>query len=431
MNGPSKLWVIEAAGGPARQVQPQFATASWPVWSPDGKSLLFLGKSGSERVGWWLSPVREGTPMQIQPPAGSEQAINGWFPYAWRGGRVVFSSNKFGRGSGGAQILEANLALGAERILSAPHRLTSGITTEDSPSVAADGSLVFASLATNVDVYMAPLVAAAAKATGKLERLTRDIGDDSFPSISPDGTRLVFTSSRSAGSGIWTKDLASGRETLLVKGGDGHLSPDGSTVAWDANGTVLTLPFTGGETRTICRDCGSVNGWSPDGSKLLFTDYSPRNLLLVLDIATGQKTLLAHKGRIYLRSCSPDGRWIVASAGDGNQLLVAPFRVSEPLTASDWTPITDGSHRDTWPTWAADGNLLYFTSDRDGYFCIWAVPVDGRTGRPAGNPAAVLHLHGTLRMPVNWRHLSAARDKLVFSLEERTGNIWMLKTGRH
>jgi len=429
LGGISKLHVMDAAGGPARQVQPEFTMAAWPVWSPDGKYLLFLGAGKDDSQGWWVTPIPEGKAEKVQPPAGSEEAIKNWYPYAWHGDRVVFSSNKFVKGAEDAHILEVLLPAKTWKIPSPPHRLTLGLTTEDSPSVSTDGSLVFASMASNVDVYTAP-VSAEGKVTGSLVRLTRDIADDFAPSISRDGSRLAFLSTRLGEGGIWTTDLSTGKEALLVKpGSNPYISPDGSTVAWNNrdNRTIFSMPFQGGASRSICQDCGSVNGWSGDGGKIVFTDYSPRNLAGVLDIASGRRTLLPHKGRVYLRAFSPDGRWIAASAENPQQVLVSPFPPGDAQTADNWIPLTDGAHRDGWPCWSPDGNLLYFTSDRDGPACIYAQRFDARTGRPAGEPFAVLHLHGSRRMKSNMRHLAVARDKLVFSLEERTGNVWMLR----
>ena len=39
LNG--KVYVVSSNGGPPREVQPQFAYAFWPVWSPDGKQWSF------------------------------------------------------------------------------------------------------------------------------------------------------------------------------------------------------------------------------------------------------------------------------------------------------------------------------------------------------------------------------------------------------
>ncbi len=60
--------------------------------------------------------------------------------------------------------------------------------------------------------------------------------------------------------------------------------------------------------------------------------------------------------------------------------------------------------------------------------CIWAQPLDPSTKRPVGEPFPVLHLHGALlRMRPNLAAFSISQAKLAFSLEEQTGNIWMLK----
>jgi len=71
--GRRRIFVIPANGGQPRQIQPDFFTASRPVWSPDGKHLLFRGArdpkaaeggtvrlvggstgSGAGRPNWWL-----------------------------------------------------------------------------------------------------------------------------------------------------------------------------------------------------------------------------------------------------------------------------------------------------------------------------------------------------------------------------------------
>ena len=99
--------------------------------------------------------------------------------------------------------------------------------------------------------------------------------------------------------------------------------------------------------------------------------------------------------------------------------------------AGDRIPITDGKEMDLKSYWSPDGNLLYFLSDRDGFRCIWAQPLDAGNERPDGEAKSVLHFHGGRRSlrgvgnRVSAIRLSVARDQLVFALGELTGNIWM------
>ena len=85
---------------------------------------------------------------------------------------------------------------------------------------------------------------------------------------------------------------------------------------------------------------------------------------------------------------------------------------------------------DRYAEWSPDGNMLYFLSERDSFRCIWAQRLDPVTKRPTGDAFAVRHFHTSRRSlttigdPVNLG-LSVAIDKLIFSMVERTGNIWM------
>jgi len=103
-----------------------------------------------------------------------------------------------------------------------------------------------------------------------------------------------------------------------------------------------------------------------------------------------------------------------------------------PAAAADeWISITEGDSWEDKPRWSPDGNLLYFTSERDGFRCIWARRLDPSTKRPRGAPFAVFHSHtarlNLMNVGLGPLELAVARDKLVFNMAERTGNIWMAK----
>jgi hypothetical protein len=72
--------------------------------------------------------------------------------------------------------------------------------------------------------------------------------------------------------------------------------------------------------------------------------------------------------------------------------------------------------------------LLYGELNRDGFRCIWAQRLDPATKHPVGSPFAVFHSHNTRLSLGNQGAYSTpvvGRDKMFFSMGERTGNIWM------
>jgi hypothetical protein len=53
----------------------------------------------------------------------------------------------------------------------------------------------------------------------------------------------------------------------------------------------------------------------------------------------------------------------------------------------DWTLLIDGLNLGRQPFWAPPGKLVYFLSDRDGYRCIWAQPIDANSRQPSELPS--------------------------------------------
>ena len=74
------------------------------------------------------------------------------------------------------------------------------------------------------------------------------------------------------------------------------------------------------------------------------------------------------------------------------------------------------------------GSLSYDISDRDGFDCVWAQRLDRATERAVGAPLPIYHAHGA-RQSVGG--VAIGRGRLILTLSERTGNIWMAEwTGR-
>jgi Tol biopolymer transport system component len=82
------------------------------------------------------------------------------------------------------------------------------------------------------------------------------------------------------------------------------------------------------------------------------------------------------------------------------------------------------------PRWSADGNRIYFLSDRDGFRCIWARDLDPKTKTPVGSIRPMLHLHNSRLSLLHVANtgdvgISPVGEKLIFSMGELTGNLWM------
>src|SRR5262249_16266867 len=120
----------------------------------------------------------------------------------------------------------------------------------------------------------------------------------------------------------------------------------------------------------------------------------------------------------------------VIDAATRRQIFIAPVRGDAVPGEAEWLPVTDGSGLDRNAVWSPDGSLLYFLSERDGFRCIWAQRLDHGAKRPVGAPFAVHHFHQARHslMPaqeVSRIGLSVVRNKIIFSMAETRGNIWL------
>jgi hypothetical protein len=96
----------------------------------------------------------------------------------------------------------------------------------------------------------------------------------------------------------------------------------------------------------------------------------------------------------------------------------------------DASRAVDVVRSDDWlnsPRWSPDGTRLYHLSRRDGFYCIWAQPIDPATRTARGEPVAVQHLHRSPRLtaPRGMFLISVGRHRLVFNALQRTGDILM------
>jgi serine/threonine protein kinase len=460
----SEIYVMPASGGQARALvfHPPVHTARYPIWSPDGKYLMFCGSPGlhpnaqRETYDWWVASVETGAVFKTEAFSALDKAglLTSYTlaPGAWLNDQVLFSAGPKRQSLPGghipnpnesANLWQAGISHDNWKITGPPRRLTFGTDLTARFSVASTGQVVFSSLSENFDVWSLPIDSSKGKVQGPLERLTQDAAGDSYPSITADGKRMVFWSDRSGNADIWWKDLENGQERRLTLDPAYEtfpmISPDGSAFAyWSVEAPkqpeIFLAPLGSdghpGPAHKVCEDCGNLSDLSADARTLSYGD--PAGGISVMG-ATGEKTALAKVLPNFAADprFSPDGRWIsfhTIESPVSRRIYVAPA----PGIAGPWIPITDGTGMDRLTAWSPDGGMLYFISEADGFRCIAARRLDPKTKQPIGSVFYVYHFHNARRsmmslINVNMARLSVARDKMVFTLLERTGNIWTMK----
>ena len=238
-------------------------------------------------------------------------------------------------------------------------------------------------------------------------------------------------------------DFQTEKTERVAPGVQPNLLPDGSKVVFWTSGGVIIRSLDGSEPdRQLGLSSPIPLLVPPDGSEIVYATWDVDRREHTWEIHSinvetpGKTTRVLHhpKYQLWPESFTPDGRWITFVAAPRassrlTQVFVAPYRGGGLIEEKDWIEITDGSSGDAWPRFSPDGNRMYFVSDRDGFHCIWTQRLDPQTKKPVpGGLREVRHFHSA-RLSMNIRRdlggLSVARDKIVFSLAERTGNIWM------
>jgi Tol biopolymer transport system component len=444
------MFVVAAGGGTPRQVQPQFLSAHHPIWSPDGKHLLFMGRPASSRparedLDWWVTPAAGGQPVKtgthaefrrlgLSPPVWPRVPLT---PSHWSQDYLLFS--RLSKDS--TNLWTLPFSSRTFRIAGQAQRLTFGVGLEVNATISPSRDIVFADVRENYEIWSLPIDADRGLIKGPLQRMTHNAGIDRWPSISRDGRKLVYLSFRSGNPEVWLKELDSGRETPLTSDGAAkdwpEIAPDGASYYFTRTGQPAAVWWaTLHDTpKHLCADCQTLTPL-PEGTGFLHTNLSTPIHPHLMDSRGRSTSWLRHPTwNLHQPQLSPDGAWVVFYASlspETTRIYVARFGTGAAPPLAEWTAITGDQFVETTPLWSPDGNRLYFSSNRDGFPCIWSVPLVPVSKRPVGPPVPVAHFHNaTQRMGnvgLTRRGMSVARDRIVFPLVERTGNLWVMRS---
>ena len=214
-------------------------------------------------------------------------------------------------------------------------------------------------------------------------------GSCSGPRFSPQGDKLAFAcSDRRDGANVYLADGEGGEIEIEVEEGWAKQfawRPDGEAFAYSSTHIVndyslyedVYFHVLGEETavRLTSGKRARDPEFSHDGADLLVVTNEVQNNNLArmrIDQSLEELTEYADHTQLSTPRYSPDGRYIALSAWmDGDRDIW--------IFEADGTPyrrVTMDMYTDRDPTWSADGERLYFSSDRSGISNIYAVDLE-------------------------------------------------------
>ena len=251
--------------------------------------------------------------------------------------------------------------------------------------VSPDGARLALATRTDVSTYEF------ARAT--LSRLTTDPAEDRSPLWTSDGQRIVFTSRRA------------GYLELFSRQADG----------------------TGADERLLSRAKNLIDlhadGWSPDGSHVLFTEVSPASPInqcaigeTPIERSSDVRVLVKSDFCNQFSALSPNRLWMAYQSNVGREEI---YVERYPELGSKQQISTDGGVR---PLWSRNGRELFF-GGLDGRQ-MFVVPVQSGTTLVAGRPQ-VLFEAAMIAPAVGSRTYDLAPDGrfiVILRAEEKTGS---------
>jgi Tol biopolymer transport system component len=190
-------------------------------------------------------------------------------------------------------------------------------------------------------------------ASGKTTRFTSDPGWDAFPTWSPDGSRIIFTSNRGGVYDLYQKaSNGTGTEELLYKSSEGK----------------------------------GPTSWSPDGRFLIYYSLGQPTHVKLLAVSgpadRAPVSVVDPQFTSITARFSPDGRWIAYTSNESgkNEVSVRPF---DSATGTPGPPVVLTSDGGRTPLWRGDGKEIFYI-DQDGM--VTAMEVSIGTEFKAGAP---------------------------------------------
>jgi Tol biopolymer transport system component/DNA-binding winged helix-turn-helix (wHTH) protein len=462
------FYVAQLDGGAPRQVLAEFIkknklSPGSATWHPDGKRVTIWAGDSSPTPSFWTVPIAGGPGIKVviapavqrklEEASGEREAGEqlGDYFFSWSpSGDAIYFERGYRQARNIWRLTVDRDSLRGTSI----DRLTTGPGPDAGGAISTDGRrLAFTAKSQRIRTWLFPFSATTGHLSGDGVAITSPGRLAADPNLSRDGTKVVYVVLHGEKGGLdyqnvrnelWVKSLADGHEEPVITDDCSRWyaqwSPDGTQLAYprrkvstNEEQLVVWSSQTRDEEPLTTLIVGAVWDWSSDGKWLLTGNN--KGIWLVPFSSTphegiGPRLIIPNDPAyaVYQPHLSPNGRWIVFEA-----IAMSPNPESAlyvvPVSGGPWTRITDGKPWEDKPRWSPDGKTIYFVSRRGGFFNVWGIHFDPTAGKPLGPPFQVSRFERPRLMipqsipPVG---LSLTEDKLVLTLSEESGGIWIL-----
>lgn len=438
-----RLYLLSISGGAPIRLAADFNDARLPVWSPDGRNILFTGcRNGDQAMPlcseWWVIS-RNGKEIQ-NTNALSGLRREGILPKgpiaSWDGDNILFCARQAYTTSLWQLQLAPRNFLSSNR----PQQLTSGYATNvtESSALAANGTLAFSRLSGALHVWR--IDHAMDHQFRSLIKVTEDASPDISPYVTHSGEWLVFSRGSETLHNIWLKNTRSGNESLFfssnVDKGSPIIDESGDTVVFEDRGTVSTailVTHRGGVPKLLCKGCSKPTSWFGGNHAILYRE-GLRSKIKMMNLDTGESKVVVESADDSLS----EARW----SRENEYMLFTDFNetgkkkiyavrlsLSSGVAAGTWIPIGDISASNDKPYWSGDGKTIFYRSTRDGFSCLWAQRFDPMSGAVKSEPIEIMHFQSIRLSPQavtrNSFEISVAGDSIYLNLAEVSASIWI------
>jgi Tol biopolymer transport system component len=470
--GNGRFYVAQLDASAPSEVLADFLTqnklsAGSAEWYPDGKRVTVWAGDVSPSPSFWMVPIAGGPGIKLDiAPAVQRKLAEastqgdpgeqlGDYSFSWSpSGGVIYFERAY-RGARNIWKMKVDPeTLRATEV----DRLTTGPGPDARVAVSADGRrLAYTAKSQRIRSWLFPFDATTGQIRGKGDAITSPGRMSLDPVLSADGAKVVYLVPHGETSGfsgdvrneLWLKSLVDGREAPLISDDYSRWlalwSPDGTQLAYERRKLRTNerqLMVWSGQSRdeepltTVSNSGRGISDWSRDGKWLLVTQATPQaNEIWLLPLASAphaerkaQKIVSDSTHLLFQPRSSPNGRWIVFDAVTNSSNPESTL-YTVPMSGGRWTRITDSKHWDDKPRWSPDGRTIYFLSGRGGFFNVWGIHFDPDAGKPVGQQFQVSKFESPRLMVPRWIPpvgLSLTQDKLVMTMAEESGSIWVL-----